>query len=405
MPQARGANQRLLLQKEVTFRTAPAPAAKVIPFTTWGLDRAPMRQENNTIDASPLPAKTDPGDPTAAGPFTSILDLRSIGNWLQLAIGVPVTGKAVTVQPTNVTGVTIHYASADCTSGNGTLTFTLTGTTLAWTPQGGAIGTAVNVGAGGDFTLQGGGGGKSIFITVAAASLPVGNQNDANITVHASLKAHAFPVTNDIRPSALAEMQNPDVGKYFRWLGVKANKLSWDVLNNDQNISGELIAGLEVDPVPVAVFDAAPTSYTYIRGCSGKGRVWDGAGSGLGQVSGATVELDNQMTGIPLADAEEGYGIIDQGDLLLSGSLRCVFDGASAWAAARNNTSTRLRLETGAVVGADLYRLVIDHSHCEIFEAGPERQGKSGLYVPLTWRAHRGATLPKVVLINDVAAY
>jgi hypothetical protein len=406
MPQARGAAQRLLLQKETSFRTVGAAAAKLIPFTTWGVQRSPNRQENNTIDASPLPAKRDTGDPSAAGSFESILDLRSIGNWLQLMLGVATVGKAVTNQPTNITGVTVQYAASDCTTGNGTLTFLIAGTTLAWTAPSGTIGTAVNISAGGDFALQSGGGGKTLTVTVTAGSIPAGNQTDSNIAVSATLKAHVFPIDNVIRPSALAEMQNPDVTKYFRWNGVKVNKLSSDVLNNDQNISGDLICGVEVDPVPTAVFDAAPTSYSYARACSAKGRVWDGNGTTLGDLAGGTWSMDNQMTGISYTDGQEGYGTIDQGDLLMSGSLRAVFDGATAWNLARLNTSTRMRIEQSCLVSADTFKLVQDYPSVELDESAPERQGKSGLYVPITWRAHRNGTqLPKVILVNDVASY
>lgn len=405
MPGAKGALQRWLLQKEVVFRTAPAPAAKVMPFTTYGVERDPRRQENPTITSSPLPAKTDEGDPIVAGPFTSIFDLRSIGNLLQLLLGAPITGKAVTVQPVNVTGVTIHSASADCAAGNGTLTFTAAGTTATWTPQGGTAGAPVNIGAGGDFTLLGGGGGQSISITVVAAALPVGNQNDANLNVSGTLKAHAFPVNGVDRPSALSEIQNPDIAKFYRSLGCKLNELSWDPLANDQNLSGSFIAALEVDPVPVAAFDGAPTSYAYVRACSAKGKIWDGNGVTLGTIVGASAAANNNMTGYACADGLPGYGYIDQGDLVLSGTLRSVFDGASAYAMARAGTSTRLRIEHGAPVGADLFALNLDLPDVELTEKGPERTGKSGLYTTNNWRVHAGATLPKITLVNDVAAY
>lgn len=402
MPDARGAVIRLLTQRELAFRTAPAAAARVLPFTSWGVQRDPRRQANPTLNGTRLPTKSDLGDAIVGGPFSSILDLRSIGNWLMYAFGVPASGKAVTSQPVNVTGVTVQHASADCTAGLGTLAFLVAGTTLAWTPQGGAAGAPVNVGAGGNFTLEGGGGGKSIRVTVVAALLPVGNQNDANINVSATLKAHVFPVNAAELPSALFEAQHPDVPKYYRTLGGKVGSLAWDILGNEQNVSGSIVAAVETGEN--AAFDANPTAYAHVRACAGKGRINDGA-AGLGKVVEGSVELANNLTGYPYAEGEEGYGCIDEGEQVISGTLRTKFDTAGAYALARAGTSTRLRLESAAPVGADTFKLVIDALNVELAEAAPPKEGKSGLFVANRFTVHHGTSSPEIYLVNDVAAY
>lgn len=404
MPQGKGALLRVLQQFEAVFRTAPAAAAFVMPFTTYGVERAPNRQQNNTVNQSALGNKSDKGDPTVAGPIASILELRSVGRWLKGALGAPVTGKAVTSQPVNVTGLTVHYASADCTAGNGTLTYTAIGTTITWTPQGGAAGAPVNIGAGGNFTLLGGGGGKSVRITVVAASLPVGDQIDAAIVVSATLKAHAFPINAAVRPSMLLEAQSSDLVKYYRTLGAMVNTLGWDVLNNDQNLSLGIIAAVEVEPVPGAAFDANPTAYGWVRACSGRGRINDGA-TGLGTIVSGNIQLNNNMTPYQCADGLEGAGFIDNGELMIGGSIRSVFDGAGAYALARAGTSTRIRMESGVLVGADEFKLVLDALDAELTEKAPPREGKSGLFVEQDWKLHLGTYAPELYLVNDVAAY
>lgn len=406
MAQARGAAASLDLQRESVFRTAPgSPATFRMPFTRWNVGRDPRRQDNNTVANSALPAKRDKGDPMIAGDFDSILDLRSIGQWLALALGVPAANKAVTKQPTNVTGVTIHYAEASAATGNGTLAFTLSGTTLTWTAQGDTAGTPVDISAGGEFLIGSNTASSGIYVTVDASAIPAGDQTDADIAVSGTLLAHAFPVNLTDRPSALLELGFSDITKYQRILGAKLNRLSWDVMNNDQNLQGEIIAAADVDPWPTSAFDSTPTSYEYFRACSCKGIISDGA-SGLGQIVGGTVQLDNQMTGYELAEGAEGYGLIDQGDLMLSGTLRAVFDGASAWLAARNHTSTRLRITSAATIGANTFSLNLDIPAAELEEARVPVEGKTGLFVDLNWRAHQsGSRVPVITLENDVASF
>lgn len=407
MPQARGAQAQLLLQRETTFRTPPAPAARLMPFTKWNVGRNPQRQVNNTVSAQPLPAKRDKGDVTPGGTFESILDLRSIGNWLALLLGVPTAQKWVSVQPANVSGVTIHYAESGCPSGNGTLSYASAGTTLSWAGQGESAGAPVNVSAGGNFLIPSNVGGHGVYVTVTPASLPGGNINDVNITVHSTIKSHVFPVDLADRPSALAEIGHTGINKYQRFFGTKVSQLNWDLLNNDQNIQGTLIIGGEADPIPTSVFDAAPTSYSQFRACSALGRIFDGiSGAGLGNIRASTISFDNQMTGIPLADGSDGYGTIDQADLIIKGTIDVMFDGASAYQLARDNTSTRLRLVSGATIGANTFTLPVDLLDVELEEANVPVEGKSGIWVQMNYNAHaNGARRPVICLNNDVPSF
>lgn len=80
-------------------------------------------------------------------------------------------GRGIVAQPVNVTGVVVKRL-ATSRGGTRSLAYTAAGTTLAY---GG--GSAVNVGAGGEFTLTATDG-SQIMATVTAGSLPVGNQSD-----------------------------------------------------------------------------------------------------------------------------------------------------------------------------------------------------------------------------------
>ena len=399
---ARGALHRVILNAESAFRTPAAAAAFVMPFTSWDVKRAPNRQANNAFNQSPLAEKTDAGDPTVSGSFSAIFELRTIGRLLKLALGAPTTGKAVTKQPTNVTGVTIHYGSSDNANGNGTIAFVASGSTLSWKTNAGTTGATVDVSAGGNFTLESGGGGKSIRVTVVAASLPGTDQTDTDIAVSSTLKAHAFPVNTSARPSALFESQHSDLSKYYRVTGAKVGRLGWNVLDNEQNVTGEIVAGAETEES--SAFDANPTSVTWVRACAGKGQISDGS-TGLGTVVGGSLEINNNLQPYMAADGLEGAGCIDEGELMIGGSMKTVWDSQGAYAKARAGTSTRLRLESAGISGSDTFRLVIDGLYAELTENAPAKQGKSGLFADVGWKFHRGLYVPEIYLVNDVASY
>lgn len=101
------------------------------------------------------------------------------------ALGGVISGHRILAQSTsglsNVTGVVIDDAMGNA-AGNGTLSFTFSGTTLEWQAFGdGTPGTAIDVSTDGKYAIQSSGGGF-LLVTVTAASLPGSDQNDT-ITV------------------------------------------------------------------------------------------------------------------------------------------------------------------------------------------------------------------------------
>lgn len=79
---------------------------------------------------------------------------------------------------TNVTGVVINYACGN-TLGAGTLAFTFATKLLKWTPQGGTIGTGVDVTASGKYVIVDSTGNQQLMVTVTAGSLPGSDQSDS----------------------------------------------------------------------------------------------------------------------------------------------------------------------------------------------------------------------------------
>lgn len=224
-------------------------------------------------------------------------------------------------------------------------------------------------------------------------------------TTGTTLKSHTFPIDLADRPYALFEMQHPDINKYFRFLDVHCTKIGWDIKNNEQVISASLLAGEEVDPIPTSAFDATPTTLAGFRANSGSGVISDGAGSTLGQVIGGNIEIASVMKPEELANGQDGYSVFPVDELKFSGKIRCIFTGADAYALARAGTSTRLKTVTAAQIGADTFDLIVDMPYVELKESAIPRKGRSGIITEFDWVAHAGASLPTVVLRNDVASY
>lgn len=80
----------------------------------------------------------------------------------------------------NITGVTFVDGVGNPASA-GTLNYTNVGQTLEWTPNGGTIGTAVDVSADGRYGIPNSTDNQYIVVDVVSASLPVADQSDAVI--------------------------------------------------------------------------------------------------------------------------------------------------------------------------------------------------------------------------------
>lgn len=137
-----------------------------------------------------------------SGGAVNTLPLSSLGGVISTTAKVLSQNATAT---TNVTGVTIVDATGNV-EGNGTIDFTLTGTTLQWTPPGGSIGVAVPTLIDGRYSLAGAGG-ELLIVDVVAASLPIGNAADINIAITNNknavfddiLKSESFAGDNEYR--------------------------------------------------------------------------------------------------------------------------------------------------------------------------------------------------------------
>ncbi|MDD4926940.1 MAG: phage tail tube protein [Methylotenera sp.] len=234
------------------------------------------------------------------------------------------------------------------------------------------------------------------------------------VTTGAGPYTHTFPVNASDRPFAALEMGHSDISKFYRVLGARVNKMNWDIRNNDQNVTVDVLACEDVDPVPTIAMDGGPTSVSSFRACSAAGSISNGVDTTLGKVVSGTIDINNNIAAQELANGLPGYSIFPLGELVFSGTLRAVFDSANAWDLARAGTSTSLKMTSSATIGGTTFSLVVDMPHVELTEKAVPKSGHSGLFVDVAWKAHEGVTFdgfsfvntfPTVVLTNDVASY
>jgi len=113
-------------------------------------------------------------------------------SWGGIMSSTRIAGKTAT-GISNITGVSIEDAPGS-TNGAGTLAFTASGQTLAWTPSGGTIGPSVAVDGGdGRYTLWGVNADLTagyLFITVTVSSLPGTDQSDAITVANATNRTY-----------------------------------------------------------------------------------------------------------------------------------------------------------------------------------------------------------------------
>lgn len=86
-----GRNTQFLLQREVTFRTAPSAAAFLMPFTSADFGDDEDRAADNSLNKGVLMNQAGCSDESPSATIESIMDLASIGQWLHLLWGAPST--------------------------------------------------------------------------------------------------------------------------------------------------------------------------------------------------------------------------------------------------------------------------------------------------------------------------
>lgn len=386
MTQATGGSARICYVEEVTYGTTPvAPSMKVLRAAAFGESLGSTTEEltSNAISATRAVQDIKPGNIDVAGAIPFELSIDGMATLIKHALGSATSGRAVTVQPTNVTGVEILYASAASATGNGTLTFTLSGTTLAWAENGDTAGTAVDVSAGGLFTLESNlSAAKTIVVRVTAASLPAGNQSDSDIAVSASLYTHKI-VRGALPVGLTIEKGFTDINQYFPYTGCKIESMSMSV-NPTGLVTGSMdIKGKGSGTASGTPLDATPDDpgFAIIAHHEASSVLEGGAAA---TILGFELALANNLDADKFQVGSQYRASLPEGLGELTGTITFLFEDLTyynKWANA-TETSIRIRFTQGAGY-VDIYLPRVRYTG----DGAPKIETAGGIVLAMNFRA------------------
>lgn len=389
------------------YRSVPGtPAATRLKFSQLSLNRNPMRQTDPTINDNVLNPKTDEVDESPEGSITAIACLNDATFWFNSVFGDPVTtgGAATSAEKSggNTGTGTLGAVTVDgAKSGVYQLRITAAaadGGTYSVTDPDGAVVDTADVGDVFDA------GGLSFTLSDGVTDFVVGDGFDITVAKY----VHTYTLSDDCKPDALLELKalrngaaDPRIRRFVGWM---TKEWTWDAMADDQNFVYTGLMATSVRPFPTTVFDAAPTKLGKSRALAAKADVYDVDGaSTLGEVVGATLNVNLAPNGVKLADGLFGYGAVDPGQVIVNGTLNVRFSDASAIQAAETHASTTLIYKSESADGSSI---VLTVPSAEYSEPADEVNQKQGMMRTLNWTAHfnEGDDPITVVLTNDIAA-
>lgn len=396
MPQAIGANGYLSYREEAVWGDGGSGTPKMLKAATYGESLGGNVEEliSNAINASRAVEAARGGNIGVAGSVPIELPLLGIGTMLKHALGSVTTGRHVSQQPTNVTGVVIDYAESSCDAGDGTLAFTVIGTTLAWTANGDTAGTAQDVSAGGTFTLESGTVGNALIVTVTAGSLPSTDQSDADITVSATQYKHI--IKRGTLPAGLAiEKAFTDINQYFVYTGCKISQMSlniansgfvtgsFDVLGKDESASGATV-GTPTEPAhsPVVHHEASIEE-----------------GGAPATILGLDANITNEIKDDDFKVGSRYRATLQEGKGNATGTITVQFDNLTYYEKWLNETESSLKAVFTVTGGSiEFYWPKIKY----FGDLGANLESAQGIVMPLSFRAVKDTTEDSDVVITIV---
>jgi hypothetical protein len=305
-------------------------------------------------------------------------------------------GGAYTGVAAALTGVRVLRANALCPTGaTGILAYTAAGTTLTWTPPGGAAGTPVNVSAGGKFTLTGGGANQQLYVEVTAGGLPGGNQTDNAINVFNAYE-QVFTVGADLLAGFILERdRGTKIGggsRYLRRTGCRVSQFQVSSAPTGIAEASFEIIGADFSE-NAAALDASLDDFGHVAFSNLDCTIYVDGVASTGKHTAWSMQWSNDLDEDGRTIGGQGVrGMLEAGMAMVSGSFTSLFDDVAFLTKARTETDIAvlarwLRGTGSGLVGNEA--IGIELPFCTLAEETEPVTGPKGTRITYNYNVHK----------------
>jgi hypothetical protein len=386
MAQAKGSAAQVVLDFETVYGADPnSPAGILIPFNyPWDLKAVRDLKEGNTHRGRRDGAMPFYGNSDAKGGVVVPVDQVAIGYWLRALLGAPVTAPP--------SSDTLNNAAA----------VDKVGDFVGLPISGHAFVAGETVVIDGTTNYDG-----THVITskttneIVIPSLYVAETFAGSETVVSGVYTHVFKPADDIE-SLVLEAGFTDITQYHKFNGVKVNKFAMDISGD-----GELTAKIDLigakETVAGTAYDSTPTAIAFARFQTMQAAIKEGNAS-IATVQSLNFEINNDLDPASFVLANAVRGALPEGDCLVSGTLKALFDSEALYTKAVNGTESSLEV----TFTSGLYSLNFLFQEL-LYTPSTPTIVKGGCYVELPFKAYfeNGAAdaVVRAILVNNQASY
>lgn len=396
MPQARGSQLAINIYEEDSYGEAPSsPSGQKVYPKGCTLSSGQDLLDDETLDPSRGKREPDLGNKDVRGGLPFNLAAEDLATLLKHAFGSVDTYRPVVTDPSNITGVTVNRAEESCATGDGTLSFTASGTTITWSANGDSAGASVDISSDGDYTLESDADGNALYITVESSSLPGTDETDTIPVVDAY--EHEYTIGDLPTGLTIERDYGSNIsgsGRFEQFHGCRVSTLQ---LRKPQNAYAEAtfdFIGAD-STLDSSALDASPTDNGHTSFTTSYVTTIEEGGDSIAVITEYDVTLDNELDEDGFVLGANARGDLTEGMAAVSGNITALFKDTSLLDKAYNSTDTSLRSVTkrGTGDGTSGNEYIETHVTDMKYErSSPEVSGPGGVRAQWAFRGFKSGT-------------